>query len=66
MVGCSGYGCFDHFLEGDTTLHAWEVLAQILQSHEAQDILLDVGMYARARLSCRSQAEQFFTQAGGP
>lgn len=47
---CSGYGCFDHFLENDTTLHAWEVLAEILKSPEAEDILLDVGMYA-ARFS---------------
>lgn len=40
----SGYGCFDHFLEGDTTLHAWEVLAEILKSPECRDIVLDVGM----------------------
>ncbi|KAF8967658.1 hypothetical protein BDZ97DRAFT_1903242 [Flammula alnicola] len=25
-----GYGCLDHFLEGDTVLHSWEVLAKIL------------------------------------
>ena len=25
-----GYSCEDHFLEGDTLLHSWEVLAQLL------------------------------------
>ncbi|SCV74870.1 BQ2448_7899 [Microbotryum intermedium] len=40
----SGYGCQDHFLEGDTALHAWEVLIKILQAEECQDIAIDVGM----------------------
>ncbi|KAL7006862.1 glutamine-dependent NAD(+) synthetase [Cystobasidiomycetes sp. EMM_F5] len=40
----TGYGCFDHFLEGDTVLHSWEVLAKILQSEVAQGIVCDVGM----------------------
>lgn len=39
-----GYGCLDHFLEGDTCLHSWEVLAKILTSEEAQGIVCDVGM----------------------
>ncbi|KAF7356679.1 Glutamine-dependent NAD(+) synthetase [Mycena venus] len=39
-----GYGCLDHFLEGDTVLHSWEVLAKILDSEEAQGIVCDVGM----------------------
>jgi len=39
-----GYGCLDHFLEGDTVLHSWEVLAKILQSEEAQGIICDIGM----------------------
>lgn len=26
-----GYGCFDHFLEGDTVLHSWEVLTSTLR-----------------------------------
>jgi NAD+ synthase (glutamine-hydrolysing) len=30
---------------GDTHMHAWEVLVKILESPEAQDILVDVGMY---------------------
>ncbi|CAD6588874.1 MAG: glutamine-dependent NAD(+) synthetase [Tremellales sp. Tagirdzhanova-0007] len=36
----SGYGCLDHFLEGDTILHSWEVLGKILQSDEAKGIAL--------------------------
>ncbi|KAJ7248515.1 hypothetical protein C8J57DRAFT_1437985 [Mycena rebaudengoi] len=39
-----GYGCLDHFLEGDTVLHSWEVLAKIISSDEAQGIVCDVGM----------------------
>ena len=34
---------------GDTYLHSWEVLAQILEHEECQDILLDVGMYVPLR-----------------
>lgn len=43
----TGYGCLDHFLEGDTYLHSWEMLARILQDAECQDILLDIGMPVR-------------------
>jgi NAD+ synthase (glutamine-hydrolysing) len=39
-----GYGCLDHFLEGDTMLHSWEVLCEILKSQEAQGIVCDIGM----------------------
>ncbi|EIN09648.1 glutamine-dependent NAD(+) synthetase with GAT domain-containing protein [Punctularia strigosozonata HHB-11173 SS5] len=39
-----GYGCLDHFLEGDTHLHSWEVLAQILEGGAAQGIVCDIGM----------------------
>ncbi|PPQ69472.1 hypothetical protein CVT24_001488 [Panaeolus cyanescens] len=39
-----GYGCLDHFLEGDTVLHSWEVLAKILTSDATIGILCDVGM----------------------
>lgn len=28
----TGYSCEDHFQEPDTLLHAWEVLAYLLQS----------------------------------
>lgn len=39
-----GYGCFDHFLEPDTVLHSWQVLAEILASDATHGILCDVGM----------------------
>ncbi|XP_046583334.1 LOW QUALITY PROTEIN: glutamine-dependent NAD(+) synthetase-like [Haliotis rubra] len=39
-----GYACGDHFLESDTFLHSWEVLAELLQSPVTQDIICDVGM----------------------
>ncbi|KAG6866542.1 hypothetical protein C0991_002027 [Blastosporella zonata] len=39
-----GYGCLDHFLEGDTVLHSWEVLAKILTSEETMGIVCDIGM----------------------
>lgn len=39
-----GYGCFDHFLEPDTVLHSWQVLAEILESDATNGILCDVGM----------------------
>ena len=29
----------------DTQLHAWEVLVKIIQSPQAADIIIDVGMY---------------------
>lgn len=40
----SGYSCEDHFYESDTLLHSWEVLATILKSPAAEDMLVDVGM----------------------
>lgn len=40
----SGYGCLDHFLELDTEMHSWEVLADIINDEECQDIILDIGM----------------------
>ena len=39
-----GYGCYDHFLESDTELHSWQVLAEILQSDVTNGILCDLGM----------------------
>ncbi|KAF8507701.1 hypothetical protein JB92DRAFT_3083999 [Gautieria morchelliformis] len=39
-----GYGCPDHFLEGDTVMHSWEILANILVSEEALDVMCDIGM----------------------
>jgi hypothetical protein len=29
---------------GDTYLHSWEVLAEIIKSEEAKDMILDIGM----------------------
>ncbi|KAI9795215.1 MAG: glutamine-dependent NAD(+) synthetase [Piccolia ochrophora] len=52
----TGYGCLDHFLEGDTFLHSWEMLARIIQHPDCQDILLDIGMPVRhrnVRYNCR-------------
>ncbi|KIK81592.1 hypothetical protein PAXRUDRAFT_35820 [Paxillus rubicundulus Ve08.2h10] len=39
-----GYGCYDHFLEGDTVLHSWEVLAKILAGEDTMGIVCDIGM----------------------
>ncbi|ORX52980.1 glutamine-dependent NAD(+) synthetase with GAT domain-containing protein [Piromyces finnis] len=51
-----GYGCNDHFLESDTYLHSWEVLAKIMKSEEAQNILIDIGMpvvHKDVKYNCR-------------
>ncbi|KAI8459442.1 glutamine-dependent NAD(+) synthetase [Phakopsora pachyrhizi] len=39
-----GYGCLDHFLEGDTVNHSWEVLEKLLINPDTLNILCDVGM----------------------
>ncbi|KAL8731372.1 MAG: hypothetical protein Q9166_003464 [cf. Caloplaca sp. 2 TL-2023] len=52
----TGYGCLDHFLEGDTFLHSWEALADIIDDDACQDIVLDIGMPVRhknVRYNCR-------------
>ena len=52
----TGYGCLDHFLEGDTFFHSWEMLARIITHKDCQDILLDIGMPAahkNVRFNCR-------------
>ncbi|GAD93546.1 glutamine-dependent NAD(+) synthetase [Paecilomyces variotii No. 5] len=52
----TGYGCLDHFLEGDTFLHSWEMLARIIQDPVCKDMLVDVGMPVRhrnVRYNCR-------------
>lgn len=52
----TGYGCLDHFLEGDVFLHSWEMLAQIIEDPISQDIVCDVGMPVRhrnVRYNCR-------------
>ncbi|KAF2009610.1 glutamine-dependent NAD(+) synthetase with GAT domain-containing protein [Aaosphaeria arxii CBS 175.79] len=51
-----GYGCLDHFHEGDTFLHSFEVLAQIIADPICKDMLIDVGMGVRhrnVRYNCR-------------
>ncbi|XP_029438309.1 glutamine-dependent NAD(+) synthetase isoform X2 [Rhinatrema bivittatum] len=51
-----GYGCADHFYESDTALHSFEVLAQLLESPVARDIICDVGMpviHKNVRYNCR-------------
>ncbi|TPX50418.1 NAD+ synthase (glutamine-hydrolysing) [Synchytrium endobioticum] len=51
-----GYGCNDHFHEGDTYLHSWEVLAKLLDHPICQDILCDIGMpvvHKSVKYNCR-------------
>ncbi|KAK2763064.1 glutamine-dependent NAD(+) synthetase [Arachnomyces sp. PD_36] len=51
-----GYGCLDHFLEGDIYLHCWEMLERILKDPRCRDIYLDVGMpvlHRNVRYNCR-------------
>lgn len=52
----TGYGCLDHFLEGDTYLHSWEMMARILQDPDCRGILLDIGMpvtHRNVKYNCR-------------
>lgn len=52
----SGYGCLDHFLEGDTYLHSWEMLGRILADTTCHGILLDIGMpvqHRNVKYNCR-------------
>ncbi|CAI4213851.1 unnamed protein product [Parascedosporium putredinis] len=44
-----GYSCLDHHLEGDTFLHSWEVLAEIISDEACKDMLIDLGMGVRHR-----------------
>lgn len=39
-----GYSCEDHFFEGDTLLHSWEVFLELLMNPVCRDIIVDVGM----------------------
>lgn len=39
-----GYGCADHYLESDTVLHSFQMLAALLASPTTEDIICDVGM----------------------
>ncbi|TPX60523.1 hypothetical protein PhCBS80983_g01676 [Powellomyces hirtus] len=52
----TGYGCNDHFYEGDTYLHSWEVLAKLLVADVCQNMLIDVGMpvaHKNVKYNCR-------------
>lgn len=52
-----GYGCLDHHLEGDTFLHSWEVLADIISDEACKGMLIDVGLGVRhrnVRYNCRA------------
>ncbi|KAL8856647.1 MAG: hypothetical protein Q9178_006714 [Gyalolechia marmorata] len=52
----TGYGCLDHYLEGDIFLHSWEALTEIIDHNACQDIVLDIGMPIRhknVRYNCR-------------
>ncbi|CAB4060566.1 E6.3.5.1 [Lepeophtheirus salmonis] len=40
----TGYNCQDHFYESDTLLHAWEVVASLLNDSSTSGILVDVGI----------------------
>ncbi|KAI6383144.1 hypothetical protein MCOR25_000330 [Pyricularia grisea] len=44
-----GYGCLDHHLEGDTELHSWEVLAEIISDPVCKDMLVDLGLGVKTR-----------------
>lgn len=51
-----GYGCEDHFFEGDTLRHSWEALAELLRSDLTDGILCDIGMpvmHRNVRYNCR-------------
>ena len=37
----TGYDCEDHFLESDTYLHSFEMLARILSNQECYGIILE-------------------------
>ena len=39
-----GYGCGDHFLEGDTQLLSMQSLATLLEDPVTRDIICDIGM----------------------
>ncbi|KAM0854461.1 hypothetical protein ACQ4PT_050421 [Festuca glaucescens] len=52
----TGYGCEDHFLEQDTTAHAWECLKDILSGDYTDNILCSIGMpiiFKSVRYNCQ-------------
>jgi NAD+ synthase (glutamine-hydrolysing) len=55
-----GYSCLDHHLEGDTFLHSWEVVADIISDEACKDMLIDLGLGVRHR-NVRYNARVFCT-----
>eukprot|EP00210_Caulerpa_lentillifera_P003695 g3528.t1 len=52
----TGYSCEDHFLERDTTHHAWECLLELIQEGYTDNIVCDLGMpveYQGLLYNCR-------------
>ena len=52
----TGYGLLDHFLESDTYLHSWEMVARLLDDNSLHGILLDIGVpiiHRNNRYNCR-------------
>lgn len=47
-----GYGCEDHFLEMDTEMHSWEILAEIISDGHTNDIVVDIGMPVYYKAHC--------------
>lgn len=43
-------------------LHSWEILAQILQSDEAKDIICDIGMCVLSHLLISLTAGRLYTR----
>ena len=43
-LSISGYGLLDHFLELDTVMHCWEVVAEILEDQDLYGIVIDIGL----------------------
>lgn len=39
----AGYGCEDHFLEPDTFMHSWQLIANLIRQGFTNDILVDIG-----------------------
>ncbi|KAL9078725.1 MAG: hypothetical protein Q9157_002370 [Trypethelium eluteriae] len=55
-LSISGYGLLDHFLELDTVMHCWEIVAEILRDKDLYGIVIDVGLPVIHRgvlLNCR-------------
>lgn len=46
-----GYGCEDAFFELDTTLHSWQVLAEVIKK-DYRDIIIDIGKVDRKQVQC--------------